>query len=380
MSGMDRVVSSCSFKVQACGGYYGEESAWSESVICVYVHPGGGSQTGLYMGVIGFNEELNEKSITLLTDYKNSYNTNDFTSFVNEMSIKPATGLYYAVDNAIKRLEFAKLPEDLENVSIITFTDGLDNVSIDLNSEYNTRDAYRDAVKNRIANTKIKGLPINAYSIGMKGGDVNDVDAFSAGLAAMASKEDNVKEVTNMDEVNETFKELATSLYNENQSKTVKLKITGGYDNSTKIRFTWDDVTDAADSWNYIEGTYKRDGSTRTLENVVYRGVNSSSGSTVTGDVSGVYVTFTFKDFSQPWTPEWLYPDTQKIQQWEYIPSTAQWQRNSEFGQAGDVETIVDKKSAVVMLVLDCTTSLGSDDFRLMKNAATDFIKILTNK
>lgn len=77
------------------------------------------------------------------------------------------------------------------------------------------------------------------------------------------------------------------------------------------------------------------------------------------------------------WEPDF---DIQNVQQWEYVPSTDQWQRNSEFGQAGDVETIVDKKSAVVMLVLDCTTSLGTDDFKLMKSAATNFIKILTNK
>ena len=37
--------------------------------------------------------------------------------------------------------------------------------------------------------------------------------------------------------------------------------------------------------------------------------------------------------------------------------------------QAGDIETIVDKKSAVIMLVLDCTTSLGDSDFGQMKDA-----------
>lgn len=289
---------SCSFKVRATSvAYYSIDSDWSETVSFVYTEPGGGAATGLYMGILGFNEELNEKKISLLTDYKNTYNTNYFTSFVNDMQMKPATGLYYAVDNAIKRLEIAELPDDLENVSIITFTDGLDNVSIDLNTDYQSRDAYRDAVKKSLANTKIKNLPINAYSIGMRGSDVNDIEAFRAGLTAMASDQDKVKEVTNMDEVNETFKELATSLYNENQSKTVKLKITGGYDNGTKIRFTWDDVADAAYSEYYIEGTYKRNGTTRTLEDVVYYGINSTSGNTITGDVSGVYVTFTFKDF-----------------------------------------------------------------------------------
>ena len=292
--------------------------------------------------------------------------------------MKSATCLYYAVDNAVKRLEIAELPDDLENVSIITFTDGLDNTSIELNTAYNSRDAYRDAVKKRIDNTKIKDLPINAYSIGVQGSDVKDTNAFNAGLVAITSKEEYAKKVANMDEVYATFSEIASSLYNENQSKIVKLKITGGYDDGTKIRFTWDNVKDAANSEYYIEGTYKRNGTTRTLENVVYHGVNSSSGLTVTGDVSGVYVTFTFKDFTQPWMLEYLHPNS-KIQQWEYASSTAQWQRNSEFGETGDVETIIDKKSAVIMLVLDCTTSLGSNDFKQMKEAATNFIKIVTD-
>lgn len=366
------------FSFSVCSYRAYERSNWSDTVTCNYIYPGGGAETGLYMGIIGFNEELNERKISLLTDYKNIYNTNNFTSFVNALNMKPATSLYYAVDNAIKRLEIAKLPEDLVNVSIVTFTDGLDNASIDLNTAYNSRDAYRDAVKKRIANTRIKDLPINAYSIGIRGSDVNDVEAFRAGLISMASRADNAKEVTNMEEVNEKFSEIAASLYNENASQVVKLKITGGYDDGTKIRFTLDDVEDAAESEFYIEGVYKRNGTERTLQNVVYHGVKSSSGSTISGDVSGVYVTFSFEGFEIIEPPVTMY--LKDIRQWEYIASNAQWQKNSEFGQAGDIETIVDKKSAVIMLVLDCTTSLGDSDFGQMKDAATNFIRLLTGK
>ncbi len=363
------------FQVKACRGY--ESTDWSDPVSCVYSAPSGGTATGLYMGIVGFNEELNEKGISLLTDYKNTYNTNKFTSFIYNLKMKPATSLYYAVDNAIKRLENAVLPEDLVNVSIVTFTDGLDNASIDLNTEYNSRDAYRDAVKKRIADTKIKNLPINAYSIGIRGGDVNDVEAFRAGLISMASNAENAKEVANMNEVNKTFREIADSLYNESKSQTIKLKITGGYDDGTKIRFTLDNVTDAAQSEFYIEGTYKRNGTARTLQDIVYHGVRSSSGTTIAGNVSGVYVTFSFENFMVETTTAMYLEDTQ---QWEYVSSTDQWQRNSEFGQVGDIETVVDKKSAVIVLVLDCTTSLGSSDFVEMKEAATNFIEILTNK
>lgn len=371
-------VDTCLFRVRACrNDFYCGYNDWSETVSCVYVYPGGGSETGLYMGIIGFNEEIDEKRINLLTDYKNTYNTNSFTSFVNEMSMKDATGIYYAVDNAIKRLEIAELPNDLENVSIVTFTDGIDNTSLELNSEYKTKEAYRNAIKKRITNTKIKELPINAYSIGLRGGDISDVETFRTEITAMASHDTCVYELVDMNDVYETFRKLAASLYNESQSRKVKLKINGGCDDGTKIRFTWDcaDANHVTDSKYYIEGIYRRNGDERTLENVVYKGISSSSGTIITGERNSTdkKIAFTFNDIIECGF------DSQDIMQYTYLPS-GKWQKDSEFGQKGDIEPIVDKKSAVVMLVLDCTTSLGSDDFRRMKNAATDFIKILTNK
>ena len=332
------------------------------------------TETGLYMGIIGFNKSLDEKGITLLNDNTKG----EFKSFINSMGMDAATGLYYAVDNAINMLQEANLPNDLVNVAIVTFTDGLDNVSIDLNSNYASRDAYRDAVSNRIKSTKIKNLPINAYSIGVKGGDVVDVTAFKAGLVALASNPNNAKEVTNMTEVNNTFKEIANSLYNESKTQSIKLRITGGYDDGTKIRFTFDNVTDASKSNLYIEGTYRRNGDSRSLENVVYQGLISSSGTTVSGAITDVvYVTFTFENTS---TTSGGSVNTNGTQQWEYIQSESRWQRNSEFGKTGDMETVVDRKSAVIVLVLDCTSSLdagGANGFSQMKSAANNFIDVL---
>ena len=156
--------------------------------------------------------------------------------------------------------------------------------------------------------------------------------------------------------------------------------MTTGIEDGTKIRFTFDDVTEAVNSEVYIEGIFKRIGTTAVmLENVEYHGVKSSVGTTITGNVSDlVYATFSFKDFViEKSLIIDLKEDTQK---WEYISTTNKWQVDSEFGKEGDVETAVDKKSAAIVLVLDCTSSLGSDGFNRMKEAATNFIEILTNK
>lgn len=343
---------------------------WSKGIRFV----GGGSQTGLYMGIIGFNDAVYTRPIDLLTNYGNVNNRNQFQSFVNGLTMRAGTGLYYAVDNAITLLQNAILPDDLVNVSLVTFTDGLDNISIELNPNFNSRDAYRNFVRNRINTTRIRNLPINAYSIGVPGNDVFDLQAFSAGLAAIASNPNNVHEVTNMTEVNNAFRQIANSLTNVNQSQTLRLRIPGGFDDGTRIRFTFDNVSDAAMSNFYIEGTFRRSGTSRTLQNVVYRGLTSNSGTTITGALSGGFVTFTFENTA---TTAGGNVSTNNVQQWEFVASQSRWQRNSEFGGTGDVETAVDRKSAVIMLVLDCTTSLGNTDFQNMKNAANNFINIL---
>lgn len=195
-----------------------------------YIEPGGGTEKGLYLGILGFNETIYPRPISALS----RDNKDQFQSFINRLTTEPATGLYYSVDNAINMLKAATKPNDLVNVSIVTFTDGLDNVSIELNTKYSSRDAYRDAVNNRIRTTKIENLNINAYSIGIRGGDVSDVTAFRAGLNALASNSSNAYEVTSMSEVNSRFSEIAGSLYNEIRTQSVKLRIPGGYEDEPK--------------------------------------------------------------------------------------------------------------------------------------------------
>lgn len=340
--------------------------------------PEGGTETGLYMGIIGFNDNIFVKGIDMLNNYRNINKRDQYRTFVNNLTMRSATGLYYAVDNAINMLQAATLPNDLENVSIVTFTDGLDNFSIELNTNYKSKDSYRDAIRNRISNTKIKNLNISAYSIGVRGGDVVDIDAFKAGISALASHKNNLYEVTNMNEINEIFVEIATSLNSISQSQSIKLRIPGGFDDGARIRFTFDDISDADSSKIYVEGIFKRSGTTRSLQDIVYEGFNSSSGTSVIGELIAGYVTFTFVNVL---TDTGDNVDTKNTKQWEYITSESRWQKNSEFGQTGDTEIIEVRKSAVIILVLDCTSSLDANEangFRDMKSAVNDFIDTLT--
>ena len=325
--------------------------------------------SGLYMGIIGFNQELTIKEISRLT----TSTKKDFTTFVSGMTSKDGTLLYYAVDNAIDKLQSTSLPEDVVNVAIITFTDGLDQGSLLMNSNYLLDSEYLSAVNDRIKNEKIKGKSISAYSIGLKGKDVEQAgeELFQANLQNLASSPENATEVSTMEEVNAKFQEIADQLYNVSASQSVSLTIPG-QSNGDRIRFTFDDITSADKSALYIEGVFSL--SDRSLRDVVFSGMTIGGDtikSVVSGAQEGIFVTFTFEDLRQE-TGELL--DTTNIRQWEYIASTSYWQKNSEFKPSNNTEITIDRKSAAIMLVLDCSSSLGAE-FASIQAHANAFIE-----
>ena len=340
----------------------GEDNSFSPQ------NPGANDQSGIYMGIVGFNQTLTSKDISILSSGTKS----KFTGFVDRMSSAQGTMLYYAVDNAIATLTKSTLPNDIENVAIVTFTDGLDEGSFMMNSNYGSNEAYLSALNRKIKNTKVKGLPISAYSIGLKGNDVDDDAQFRANLINLASSSENAMEVSSMNEVNTKFQQIANKLYNENNVQTLNLTIPGQA-NGTKIRFTFDNVVDASQSQFYIEGTFSL--SDRSLKNVTYRGMTSSSGSVITGVQDGIMVTFKFRNIKTTNSSYGSVPTT-NLKQWKYITTTSRWQINSEFTPDGQSQTTIERKSAVIILVLDCSSSLGSK-FSTMKTHAKSFIELM---
>ncbi len=330
----------------------------------------GGTETGLYLGIIGFNEELNQKPLSLLKSSSNY----GFENFVNNLQKKDGTILYHAVNKGLDVLSKAELPTDIVNVSIVTFTDGLDLGSYRLNDSYDNGTEYLSAINGRIKNEKVKNLPISAYSIGIRGSDVTDVTKFKKNLSDLASTSDNAMEVTSMDEVKTKFSEIANSLTNVSTSQSIDLTIPAP-EPGAKIRFTFDDISDAVNSEIYIEGIYKYSNGTDTLEDIVYHGLTSTSGSLIKGKSSGIKVTFSFSEIVRD---DKKSIDAANLKQWSYIESTSTWQINSEFNPTEDTQTNIEKSSAAIILVLDCSSSLGSD-FEDMKSAANEFINVLTN-
>ena len=99
---------------------------------------GNGSGTelpaGMYLGVIGFNEQLYTKPITRLDDAA----IHETKQFIENLSMGGATLLYHAVNTSLDMLASYGIPQDLRSVYVVNFTDGLDEGSYTFNPNYNS--------------------------------------------------------------------------------------------------------------------------------------------------------------------------------------------------------------------------------------------------
>lgn len=331
---------------------------------------------GVYLGIIGFNQQLYTKEIKLL----NSSTSWVFTDFIDGLAPGMGTGLYYADYTALKELKSFGEPPKLKNVALVTFTDGLDNVSTATNQtdpeNYGSISAYREALHNKIMNDKVHGKSITAYSIGLKGNDVTDNQEFSLNLQKLASSPNNVFEVSNMTEALQRFAEIAKALYSVTTTTSLAVDVPGGYDDGQLIRFTFDNVDNATSSSKYIEATYKRTSNGRSLENVSYHGF--AQGATVLTSVSqGVYYRFKFDNLAYVGGESVSETDMNRIKLWKKTTNGG-WDRETEFSPGSSSNVVEDKSSALIMLVLDCTTSLGND-FSRMQSGAKSFVNTLAN-
>ena len=329
------------------------------------------AKSGVYLGVISFNKQLYTKPISLLnTDSKNA-----FDSFIDGMEMKNGTLLCYSVDNAIDSLGSVVLPDNVSKVAIVTFTDGLDQGSIDMieamtGQYYDSDDEYLAAIKHKIKTYSLAGVPIAAYSVGVRGSDVKDLSKFQSTLKQLASSDEYAIEVQNMSEVNAKFKEIASQLNRSVNYQTVPI-IMPGLSNGIRVRFTFDNVADATNSSLYVEGTYNR--RDRTLVDVEYHGMTSTSGSVVVGEITEVIFTkFTFENIL---TDDNSFINKAFINEW-YMTPDGLWQQNSEFDPDQQPDIELEQNSIVIMLVLDCSSSLG-DDFGTAKDNAKDFISTM---
>ena len=327
--------------------------------------------TGMYMGVIGYNQMLTTKDIALL----DSTSVDDFNGFVTSLTTQPGRLLYHSVNKALNDLNTAKYPENLQNVAVVTFTEGLDQGSLMLTDKYETEAEYAAALKNRITNERVYGRNIKAYTVGLINENVKDTTQFRNNLYALASDSVKAMEVTNMAEVNTKFQTIADDLVSRNMSETLTL-VFPGVGTGTRIRFTLDEVgvDDVNESQVYIEGTFSL--KTRSLTNIVYKGMTCNAGDSVAASyVDGMFVTLVFGGIQLD-SEERI--EKKNIQEWYWVEDQAAWERSTEFSVSRLPEIEKTYSSALVMLLLDCSSVLN-ENFDELQSAANSFIERMLN-
>lgn len=322
-----------------------------------------GDEPLVYLGIVGFNQELYEKPFGVL--HRGS--ASEYKSFIDGLTRKDGTLLYYGVDYALDMLTKQNFPTSFTSVNMITFTDGLDQGSLMMNGSYTTDEQYMNAVNQRIKNTTVKGLPLTAYSLGLRGSDVTNYNLFQSNLNKLASSADKAFEVSSMSAVRSKLQEISDRIISISNKQTFSMKIPGQSD-GTLIRFTFDGNS-ATNSSLYIEGTFNL--ADRSLRNVVYHGIKSENGSFVQGKQDGIFVTYTFPNLQRE-DGNGLIP-TSYIKQYYKQSEDSPWQVNSEFTPDNNMQTNTTYSGTVILLVLDCSSSLGSQ-FGDMQSYAKDFI------
>ena len=350
---------------------------------------GNGSGTelpaGMYLGVIGFNQQLYTKPITRL----DASAITETKQFIDGLQLGGATLLYHAVNTSIDMLASNGIPKDLINVSIVNFTDGLDEGSYTMNSNYNSGAEYLQAVTQRIRNEKIADVSIEAHTIGTQGNDVYsyDLEEFKSNLNGISSlpSEQYVHFVTDFSDVQANFREIAENLHQQSTNSTLTLRLPVP-DPNTRIRFCFDITTppphepnEALQSTHYIEGVYINNSEGKgVLTGVQYVGMSSTSGSTVTAvSMEPPFAVFKFEGMKDTDNNNFTNNTIAHLQEWKFNTNANAWIHNSEWTNSGNTEITNDYYSSLIMLNLDCSESLGAEKFRDLKTFAKEFVDVL---
>ena len=362
------------YRVQAFGA---DDTQSGMSTATLPVTGGVQEESGIYLGLLGFNQKLMPYSINLLTEESKQ----GYYDFIDAFSSdNDGTAIYYAVDQAISALQGRSYPADLNSVHVVTFTDGIDNYSLDIYDEiefgrYSDPDECGDHVKSRLAAEKVSGVGMMGYAVGLRHGDVNSA-RFTATLNRIASSSSLVYEQNDMSAVEAKFKDIARNITEVNKTQNITVSISGGLKDGERIRFTFDlpkSSTSLTGSSLYVEGTYRRVSTTmRKLTDITAQGLMLEGTEVVgTKNADGLF-DFTFKEVA---ASNKKLIDTNNTLEWWGNP----WQKDTEFNPEINTKTEVLSHSAAIILVLDCTKSLG-EKFRAMQASAKSFIATLLDQ
>ncbi len=303
----------------------------------------------------------------------NQYSLNQYTSFVHNLRTAKNTSLFWAVEDNLNHLKQCSFPSDISNISIVTFTDGLENGSGNFDAKFldlADYDKNLDLLNTKIGNTSVQNVKLTAYTVGVKGNDVSNETRFDNTLVKLSSGAGYSNNV-NMGSLNETFQGIANDLYKQNSKPNLTVAVPPQV-RTERIIF---DNKSADQSKIYIEATKLKESPT-TYSNIKYVGCKSESGTTVKGHKNSEgSVVFTFENFVDENGNNIQFSKTAL-----YYYDGSGWAIDSEYDGEKGAKTEEIHKSAAVMLILDCSSSLDeNNNFAKVQAAAINFLNILAS-
>ena len=329
----------------------------------------------MYVGITGFNSELYHFTGNPNRRYEilNKNTLNQYTSFVNNLRTAKNTSLFWAVEDNLNHLKQCSFPSDISNISIVTFTDGLENGSGNFDAKFldlADYDKNLELLNAKIGNTSVQNVKLTAYTVGVKGNDVSNESRFDNTLIKLSSGQGYSNNV-NMGALNETFQGIANNLYKQNSKPSLTVAVPPQV-RTERIIF---DNKSADQSKIYIEATKLKESPT-TYSNIKYVGCKSESGTTVKGAKNSEgSVVFTFENFVDENGNNIQFSKTAL-----YYYDGSGWAIDSEYDGEKGAKTEEIHKSAAVMLILDCSSSLDeNNNFAKVQAAAINFLNILAS-
>lgn len=185
------------------------------------------SEGNVHVGIIAFSGmDLAENQVFHIRPL-NKDNRYQFENFIRDSKKGKETALYYSMDKAIKMMEtYVSLQQfsvqDYNGACMITFTDGLDNASINdkisVSFHRGRKNEYLNYLSGKLSGPSRKtilGLPVENFAIGFTGSEdftKEDIDFFRDVLQQTTPDANHFKLASRFEEVEAYFETITKNL------------------------------------------------------------------------------------------------------------------------------------------------------------------------
>ena len=343
---------------------------------------------GIYIGLISFSgkvKEITKEPVLLPLDPAGRQELMDKLNVAYTQSRDFGSAPYYAVHNALANLSELQrtggLPRNVEHVSVITFTDGLDTSSTDSSftplegkdfrpSSGSTPDDYKSYIINELKHRQIAGKNIGAWTIGVEGRNVKNNWTFTQLLREMSTDDEHYAKLGDITQLESNLSTLADvlNIYTSIVNITITTPV---YPIGTTVRLTFDNsVPDPYKAKYWVEGDVDWINGKYVLTNLCSNGIKLGDTSNVLGIRTDRGIEYRLRlndDFY-----------SENLRQWQLPPEVqdlpANWVLISDFSAEKSLDFVRNRSSSIIYLVLDSNPSLQQAEIDSIRYAVQAFI------